>query len=108
MEKSSCEEIAVSGLVSLIRGPDHLHGVGLHPLLLVSVVQPAEEETIEAHVSKYVGLFSAVAERINLPGHPRSSGLSEIVRQKSEQFIGLSLHYLRRPKVSSNKYKGRL
>lgn len=87
VEKSASEEIAVSCLVSLIRGPNHLHGVGLHPLLLVGIVQSTEEETIKAHVSKDVCLFSAVSERIDLPGYPGSAGFSEIVRQKSDELL---------------------
>ena len=89
MEESSCEEVAVSCLVSLIRGPNHLHGVRLHPLLLVSIVQPTKEETIEAHVSEDVCLLSAVSERINLPGNSGPPGFSEIVRQKSGELLRL-------------------
>ena len=89
MEQSSCEEIAVSSLVSLIRGPNHLHRIRLHSLVLVSVVQPPEEEAVKAHVSEDAGLLSAVPERINLPGNPGPAGFSEIVRKKSEEFIGL-------------------
>ena len=79
MKQSSCKEVAVSGLVSLVSRPDHLHCLRPHPLVLVVIVQPPEEQTVKPHVSEYVCLFPAVSERINLPGNPGSAGGPEVV-----------------------------
>ena len=84
VEESSSEQVAISRVVGHVGRPDHLHRLGVHSLVLVVIVQPAEEETVEAHMSEYVCLLSAVSERINLPGHSRPPTQPEVVRKKSD------------------------
>ena len=56
--------------------------ISLHSGLLVVVVEPAEEESVEAHMGEEVGLLPRVAERVDLPGHHRPPALSERLVQK--------------------------
>ena len=36
--------------------PHHFHGLGVQPLVLVGVIQAAEEQPVKAHLCKQVGL----------------------------------------------------
>ena len=64
----------------------------LHSGLLVVVVEPAKEESIEAHLGEEAGLLPRVAERVDLPSHHRTPALSErlvqkLNRQKRENLV---------------------
>ena len=66
------------------RRPDHLRRLVVQPLTLLSPVETPEEESVHAHRREDVGLLARVAERVDLPPHPRNSALAEGVLQLLE------------------------
>lgn len=63
----------VVGLVSAVlqRTPHHLHGLVVQPPLLVLVVDPREEESLEAHLAEESSRGRVVAKGIDVPGYLR-------------------------------------
>ena len=81
VEEDSSKEILVPDRV---RVPHHLGLFRHQPLVLLPVVQAAEEKTIESHVSEQIGLFSGVSEGIDLPSNAGNTAWSECVIQKPQ------------------------
>ena len=49
----TCEEVGGGRAQTSTGSPHHLHLSGLHPALLILIVQPAEEESVVTHLEQH-------------------------------------------------------
>lgn len=64
--------------------PKHFSRLGLASVVKVLVVSAAQEEAIEAKLSKERGLLSGMSKGVNLPSRSRTSAASELLQNELE------------------------
>ncbi len=69
---------------ALTRLPEHLAAPRLAAILLVLVVDAAEQQPVEAELSEERGLLARMPKRVDLPGDARPRARTKLVQDEAE------------------------